>query len=84
MLASQVPSVANGLITNGAKTYHFPIRKGVKFHSGSTLTPEGVAYSFKRNLVTDVDGGPMWMLFEPAVRTYGSRDDDGEGRSDSG
>jgi peptide/nickel transport system substrate-binding protein len=74
VLATQVPSAANGLITNGGKTYRFPIRKGVKFHSGSTLTPRG-GLSFKRNLVTDVDGGPMWMLFEP-VRTYGSRDDD--------
>jgi peptide/nickel transport system substrate-binding protein len=78
VLATQVPSAANGLITNGGKTYRFPIRKGVKFHSGSTLTPEGVAYSFKRNLVTDVDGGPMWMLFEPLFGTYGSRDDDGK------
>ena len=78
VLSTQVPSAANGLITNGGKTYRFPIRKGVKFHSGNALTPEGVAYSFKRNLVTDVDGGPMWMLFEPLFGTYGSRDDDGK------
>ena len=77
MLASQVPSAANGLITNGGKTYTFPIRKGVKFHSGNDLTPEVVAYSIKRHLVIDPDGGPMWMLFEPLFGSYGSRDDDG-------
>jgi peptide/nickel transport system substrate-binding protein len=77
ILATQVPSASNGLITNGGKTYTFPIRKGVKFHSGNALTPEGVAYSFKRHLVIDADGGPMWMLFEPLFGTYGSRDGDG-------
>ncbi|TFG59661.1 MAG: ABC transporter substrate-binding protein [Spirochaetales bacterium] len=76
-LAAEVPTAANGLISNGGKTYKFPIRKNVKFHSGNALTPEGVAYSFKRALVTDPDGGPMWMLFEPLFGTYGSRDDDG-------
>jgi peptide/nickel transport system substrate-binding protein len=78
ILATQVPSASNGLITNGGKTYTFPIRKGVKFHSGNALTPEGVAYSFKRHLVIDADGGPMWMLFEPLFGTYGSRDDNGK------
>jgi len=76
-LTTQIPSVANGLITNGGKTYRFPISKGVKFHSGNELTPEVVAYSFKRHLVTDPDGGPMWMVFEPLFGTYGSRDGDG-------
>ena len=77
VLSTQIPSVANGLITNGGKTYTFPIRKGVKFHSGNALTPEGVAYSFKRALVDDPDGGPMWMVFEALFGTYGSRDGDG-------
>jgi peptide/nickel transport system substrate-binding protein len=65
MLATQVPSVANGLVTNGGKTYRFPIRKGVKFHSGNLLTPEVVAYSFKRNLVVDCEGGPIPLIYEP-------------------
>jgi len=77
LLATEVPSVANGLITNGGKTYTFPIRKGVKFHSGNSLTADVVAYSFRRNLVVDPDGGPMWMIFEAFFGTYGSRDDDG-------
>ena len=33
-LSEKVPSAANGLVTNGGRTYRFPIRKGVKFHDG--------------------------------------------------
>jgi len=65
VLSTQVPSVANGLITNGGKTYRFPIRKGVKFHSGNPLTPDVVAWSFKRNLVVDCEGGPIPLIYEP-------------------
>ncbi len=61
-LATQVPTVANGLIKDGGKTYTFPIRKDVKFHNGSALTPEDVEYSFERGLLYDPEGGPMWML----------------------
>ena len=64
ILATTVPTVKNGLITNGGKTYRFPIRKGVKFHSGNALTPEVVAYSFKRNLVVDCEGGPQPLIYE--------------------
>jgi peptide/nickel transport system substrate-binding protein len=65
ILATTVPTVKNGLISNGGKTYRFPIRKGVKFHSGNALTPEIVAYSFKRNLVVDCSGGPQPLIYEP-------------------
>ncbi|MBA2132862.1 ABC transporter substrate-binding protein [Capillibacterium thermochitinicola] len=65
MLATEVPLVANGLISPDGKTYTFPIRKGVKFHNGAILTPEDVEYSFERNILADPTGGPMWMLIEP-------------------
>ena len=64
LLAAQVPSVANGGISADGKTYTFTIRKGVKFHAGGELTAEDVAYSLKRNMIVDQDGGPMWMLLE--------------------
>jgi len=35
-LATQVPTVKNGLIKDGGKTYVFPIRKGFKFHNGNS------------------------------------------------
>lgn len=65
LLATKVPSIENGLIRNGGKTYIFPIREGVMFHSGNFLTPEDVKYSFLRALIQERSGGPVWMLYEP-------------------
>ncbi len=65
MLATEVPTVANGGISKDGKTYTFKIRKGVKFHSGNMLTPEVVAYSIKRHLVVDCDGGAIPLVYEP-------------------
>jgi peptide/nickel transport system substrate-binding protein len=65
VLATKVPTVANGGISKDGKTYTFEIRQGVKFHSGNPLTAEVVAYSFKRNLVVDCEGGPIPLIYEP-------------------
>lgn len=73
-LATEVPTVKNGLIKDGGKTYIFPIRKGVKFHNGNPLTPEDVEYSFERGLLYDPSGGPMWMLWYALFGTH-SRDE---------
>jgi len=68
MLATVVPTEANGLVVtypDGSVTYQFPIRQGVKFHAGGTLTPEDVEYTFERAILQDRDGGPIWMYIEP-------------------
>ena len=52
-LSTQVPTVENGLISKDGKTYTFPIRKGVKFHDGTELTPEDVRYSILRFILSD-------------------------------
>ena len=62
ILANAVPSKENGLITNGGKTYIFPIRKGVFFHNGNGLSPDDVEYTFERNILYDSVGGPYWMI----------------------
>ena len=76
-LATEVPTVENGGISADGKTYTFKIRKGVKFHGGETLTPEDVEYAFERNMVSDPDGGPMWMELEALTGEGSTRDADG-------
>jgi len=78
VLCEEIPTVENGGIINDGKTFRFKIRKGVKFHSGNTMTPEDVEYSFERNMVLDPEAGPNWIwyqLFIPDL--WGSRDGDG-------
>ncbi len=78
VLATRVPTLKNGGISADGKTYTFQIRKGVKFHEGGELTPQDVAYSFKRNMIVDPDGGPMWMLLEALTGNNSTRDRDGQ------
>lgn len=77
LLATEVPTLDNGGISADGKTYAFTIRKGVKFHEGQDLTPEDVVYSFKRNMIADPDGGPMWMLLEALTGEGSTRDKNG-------
>jgi len=77
IIAEKVPSEDNGLIKDGGTTYIFPIKKGIKFWDGTELTPEDVEYSFERAMVTDQDGGAIWMIFEPLLGIPGSRDGKG-------
>jgi len=74
MLATVVPSVENGLISEDGLTYIFPIREGVKFHNGEILTPEDVEYTFERNMLADPAGSPMWMFFDPLLGAAGVED----------
>ncbi len=76
LLATEVPSIANGGISADGMTYTFKIRKGVKFHNGAEMTPEDVAYSFKRNMIADPDGGPQWMILEALTGEGSTRDGD--------
>ena len=50
-VSEEVPSVENGLISADGLTYTFPIRKGIKFHDGTELTPEDVRYSILRFMI---------------------------------
>lgn len=76
-IATQVPCVENGLLTEDGLHYVFPIRKGVKFHDGTELTPEDVRYSLLRFLLSDVAGGPSTLLLEPILGITSTRDEKG-------
>lgn len=75
IIASKVPSQANGLISADGLTYRFPIRKGVKFHDGALLTPDDVRYSLLRFMLFDRDGGPSSLLLEPILGLTSTRRD---------
>ncbi len=77
MLATEVPSVANGGISADGKTYTFKIREGVKFHDGTPMTAEDVKYSLLRFMFMDRDGGPSWLLLSPILGTEESREKTG-------
>ena len=67
LLAKEVPSVENGLISEDGLTYTFNIQEGVTFHQGQTLEPSDVAYSFQRGLLQSDPNGPQWLLLEPLL-----------------
>ncbi len=72
-LATEVPSVENGGISEDGMTYTFNIREGITFHEGQTLEPSDVAYSFQRGLLQSDPNGPQWLLIEP-IMGYASGD----------
>ncbi len=65
MLATEVPSTANGDISADGKTMTFKIRSGVKFHNGDPMTPTDVAFSLIRGLLQSGPNSPEWILTEP-------------------
>ncbi len=67
VLATEVPSLENGGISEDGKVYTFNIRQGVTFHDGAELTASDVAYSFQRGLLQSDPNGPQWLLLEPIL-----------------
>jgi peptide/nickel transport system substrate-binding protein len=78
VLATDVPSIENKGISSDATTYTFTIKDNIKFHEGQHLTAEDVAYTFKRNMITDPISGPMWMLLEALTSHRSTRNTDGQ------
>lgn len=63
-LATQVPTVENGLVTADRLTYTFPLREGVKFHDGTDFTAEDVVYSWERVITMNLPEGQGGALID--------------------
>ncbi|MEF3279691.1 MAG: ABC transporter substrate-binding protein [Elusimicrobiota bacterium] len=78
LISEKVPSFENGLISKDGTEYRFPIRKGVLFHNGYSLTAEDVKYSILRFMIMDVSGGPSSLILEPIFGITSIRNEKGE------
>jgi peptide/nickel transport system substrate-binding protein len=74
MLATEVPSAANGGISADGLTYTFKIRTGVKFHNGDDLKPSDVAYSFQQGILSGGTISPQWLFSEPILGSSANND----------
>ncbi len=71
MLASEVPTVANGGISADGLTYTFHLRHNVAFHDGvNTMSAVDVKYSMMRELRLNDPHGPAWILGEVLIPNY--------------
>ena len=68
-LATEVPSIENGLISEDGLTFTFPIREGVVFHDGTDLTAEDVKYSWDRAMTMDLPDGNAGLLGDIVAET---------------
>ncbi len=68
-LASQVPSVANGLISEDGTVYTFPLREDVVFHDGTALTAHDVKFSWDRAMTMDLPEGNAGALIDAVAST---------------
>jgi peptide/nickel transport system substrate-binding protein len=71
MLATVVPSVANGGISPDGLNYTFHLRQGVYFHDGNLMTSADVKYSIQRLLEINDPSGPAWILGQVLIPNYG-------------
>jgi peptide/nickel transport system substrate-binding protein len=67
VLATEVPSVENGGISEDGLTYTFNIREGITFHDGAELTASDVAYSLQRLVLSANPDSPGFLLLEPVM-----------------
>lgn len=56
-LATEVPTLENGLVSDDRLTYTFPLREGVKFHDGTDFTADDVVYSWERIITMNLPEG---------------------------
>jgi peptide/nickel transport system substrate-binding protein len=70
LLATNVPTIANGGISADGKNYTYNIKQGVKFHDGTTMTAEDVEFSLERVLAMNDPWSPAWMMGQVMIPNY--------------
>jgi peptide/nickel transport system substrate-binding protein len=65
--ARLVPGLAESWRAVDATTWEFKLRRGVKFHDGSELTTEDVAFSIDRPATLTLSPGPFTTFTRPIV-----------------
>lgn len=66
-----IPLLASGWNTSAdGQTYTFNLRQGIHFHNGASLTPEDVAYTFWRGILTSDCSTAQWMVNEALFGVY--------------
>lgn len=68
-LATEVPSLENGLVSEDGLTVTFPIREGVVFHDGTPLTADDVKYSWDRVMTMALPEGNAGLLIDSIAGT---------------
>lgn len=68
-LATEVPTLDNGLISEDGLTYTFPLREGVVFSDGTEMTAEDVKYSWDRVVEMSVPEGQSELFTNVAETT---------------
>ncbi|KAA9009392.1 ABC transporter substrate-binding protein [Histidinibacterium aquaticum] len=68
-LATEVPSLENGLISEDGLTYTFPLREGVTFHDGTEFTADDVKYSWDRVMELNLPGSAADILADKIAET---------------
>jgi peptide/nickel transport system substrate-binding protein len=63
-LATEVPTVENGLVSEDRLTYTFPLQEGVNFHDGTDFTAEDVVYSWERVITMNLPEGQASALVD--------------------
>ena len=61
-LATDVPTVENGLISADGTVFTFNLREGVTFHDGTPFTADDVLYSWDRVMTMDLPDGAAGVL----------------------